>query len=127
MVAAWSEQRRSTALRPDVPGPQQMHVLRAMVLLEELTRRQLVAFTPDQLGFVFRWVGGRAGARAKQVGEWEGGWTGVKPVMLKHWIVPGALPLPFPVVLPKACNTFAASGPRAGAMSWLAAPPRPWW
>lgn len=58
VVAAWAAQRRSPALQACGPPTQQAAALQALVALEELTRRQVVALTPDQLGFVFRCDGG---------------------------------------------------------------------
>lgn len=58
VVAAWAAQRRSPALQPRGPPAQQEAALEALTVLEELTRRQVVALTPDQLGFVFRWADG---------------------------------------------------------------------
>jgi hypothetical protein len=56
VVAAWAAQRRTPALHPSPSQPlsQQHAALRALVALEEVTRQQLVALTPDQLGYVFR-------------------------------------------------------------------------
>ncbi len=66
VVAAWAAQRRSPALqlRPQGQGGSgdaeaERQALEALVLLEELTRQQLLALAPDQLGFVARCVGGR--------------------------------------------------------------------
>lgn len=63
LVAAWAAQRRSPALRlPQQAGEdgadaleEERQALEALVLLEELTRQQLLALAPDQLGFVARW------------------------------------------------------------------------
>lgn len=61
VVAAWAAQRRSPTLRLPPKGQpwqadrqQQEAVLQALLALEELTRQQLVALSPDQLGFVAR-------------------------------------------------------------------------
>ena len=56
VVAAWAAQRRTPALHPSPSQPlaQQQAALQALVALEEVTRQQLVALTPDQLGYVFR-------------------------------------------------------------------------
>lgn len=66
LVAAWAAQRRSPALRLPPQGQNgggsstdaEQQALEALVLLEELTRQQLLALQPDQLGFVARWVAG---------------------------------------------------------------------
>lgn len=57
VVAAWAAQRRSSALQLCGPPAQQEAALQALQALEELTRRQVVALTPDQLGFVLRCAG----------------------------------------------------------------------
>ncbi|KAL4430994.1 hypothetical protein ABPG75_006250 [Micractinium tetrahymenae] len=54
VVAAWTAQQASPALQPRDSPAQQAAALQALVALEELTRRQVVALLPDQLGFVFR-------------------------------------------------------------------------
>lgn len=74
-MAAWAAQTRSRALRAPLQGEapaqglqrqRQEAVLGALAALERLTRQQLVALAPDQLGFVARW--------GRWLGGREGGW-----------------------------------------------------
>ena len=104
VVAAWATQRHSPALRLAPAGAarrvshKQQEVLEALVLLEELTRQQLVALAPDQLGFVARWGRGGEG--------WQRGRS--------H-----GLPQPARPHCRYHCTCRHA--PCAGAMSWRAA------
>ena len=68
VVAAWAAQRRAPALRVSADGTKPLQAwqrqrqeaaLAALAALERVTRQQLVALAPDQLGFVARcgWLG----------------------------------------------------------------------
>lgn len=127
VVAAWAAQRRNPALHAVRGSPREADVMRGLAALEELTRRQLVSLTADQIGFVYRCGTCAAGRTSvcrpstalglyKLHACWSQPWCCGLPTL-------DVLNRRLPTYPPTHHGCLARATGAAGAMSWQAVPP----